>query len=256
LRTQVRLARRAFPAPRGYCTSFAPFLALQLSLGLDITLVRCLRPTPVDDSTAPATDKRIEIFLAEYQWVSSQIPFYRQVEVTALGASAIILSAVASVVAVLESGEGAPDRAAEGTLLAVSAWAPTLLLLVEIMALSRIRRAALYIRDHLRPRACSLTGDQDLLRWEVLKPDEIFFPNDEGPHWWWRFAVSSAPIVLAIGSVAIALAIAGAVIHPDSWTAPVLVSGFAAAFVGLCLAFYGVVLSWRHEGRHGGHPAD
>jgi hypothetical protein len=204
-----------------------------------------------------ATDTRIEILLAEYGWVSGQITFYRQVEVTALGATGVVLSAVVSVVAVLEGGKPS-NRAAEATLLSASAWAPTLLLLVEIMALTRIRRAALYILEYLRPLACSLAGDEELLQWEALPPEAIFFRRAGGSKGW-RFAVkvsvSSAPVVVAIGSVAVALAIAGAWIHPTGpWTAWVLVIGYVAAFMGLCLAAYGVVFSFRHEARHGVIP--
>jgi hypothetical protein len=201
-------------------------------------------------SGEPASDRRIDIVLAEYAWASGLLPFYRQVEMTALGASGVVLSAVASVVAVIESGEG-PDRVAEATLLSAAAWAPTVLLLIEIMALVRIRRAALYIREYLRPLARDLAGDTRLLRWEELSPEELFFARSEGSRWRRRIAgamVSSLPVVLAIAFMTCALAAAGAAMHPDGADEPVLIIGYSATLVSACLAIPASIFTWRHEG--------
>jgi hypothetical protein len=198
---------------------------------------------------APATDRRIDVVLAEYAWASHLLPFYRQVEMTALGAASVILSAVISVVAALAAG-ARPDPAAEATLLSASAWAPTILLLIEIMALARIRRAALYIRRYIGPLLRDLLGDERLLQWEELSSAQIFFPTGEVSELRRRTVaamVSSFPIVFGIGSMSVALAVAGATIHPGGPIASVLFIGYSATFVSLCLAATGIMFTWRHE---------
>ncbi len=191
----------------------------------------------------------IDFLIAEYQWASGLLPFYRQVELTVVGASALLLSAVASVVAVLEGGPKA-----EATVLSASAWGLTVLLLLEIMALTRIRRAALYIRDHIAVRAWELAGDGILLEWENLHAKDLFFRGEEEevPRRRWfpvAILVSSAPVVLAVGLMAVSLALAGALVHPDAPMSAVLFVGYVAALVAVGLGIYGIRLSIRHEVR-------
>ena len=61
--------------------------------------------------------------------------------------------------------------------------------------------------------------------------------------------VSSAPVVLAIGLMAVALALAGALVHPDAPVSAVLFVGYVAALVAVGLGIYGIRLSIRHEVR-------
>jgi hypothetical protein len=49
--------------------------------------------------------------------------------------------------------------------LALGSWVPVLLLLIEVMVLTRIVRASRYIYDYLYPLACKL-GQAELLQFE------------------------------------------------------------------------------------------
>jgi hypothetical protein len=202
----------------------------------------------------PANREALDVFLAEYQWATGLLPFYRQIEVTVVGASALLVSAVASVVAVLEGGESA-DRSAEAALLSAAAWGPTLLLLLELMALTRIQRAAFYIRDYLAVPMRELAGREDLLRWEFIPARQLFF-QDRKPRWRWpmvALTLSSAAVVFAIWAMSVALAAAGRFVHPNRAEADVLYLGYGAALVSTCLAVYGIYFTVVHEIRPNAH---
>ncbi|MCH7485108.1 MAG: hypothetical protein IIA90_08185, partial [Chloroflexi bacterium] len=99
--------------------------------------------------------------MAEFNFVSALIPFYRRVEMTALIGTAVVIGAVVGAVASLEDATK-PNREVEAILLSLAPWVTVLLLLVQIMALTRIRRAALYIKNVLRPLVQQLTNKDGL----------------------------------------------------------------------------------------------
>ena len=105
------------------------------------------------------------ILIAEYGFVAGLIPFYRRVELTATAGTGLLLSAIIAALAALEAAE-TPNKTAEALILAGGAWVPAFLLLIEIMALTRLRRASLYVRDSLHPLAVQLTGKEEILSWE------------------------------------------------------------------------------------------
>jgi hypothetical protein len=197
------------------------------------------------------------------------IPLYRGIETTALGGTGLVVSGVVAALAALEAAE-APQRAAEGVLLSVGAWAPILMLLIEIMALTRLRRASAYIAYHLRPLAESLSGRAEILMWEVAPTSELLktvaaerhaLPAgaavgrrrllarggkavlSEGVV---RISASSAPLIGTIALVSIALACGGAIVHPTALT---IASGVLAVALAMAGAAYGIAFSYAHERR-------
>jgi hypothetical protein len=207
---------------------------------------------PEDDPNAEA---KLQLLIAEYNFVTGLIPFYRSVEMRALGGTGVVLSAVAGAFGAFESAKD-PSRPAEGILLAIAALVPALLLLVEVMALTRLRRASLYISKRLHPLAGELTGnDPRLLRWE-LEPTEILleqsravstarFGRIAGPGATKAF-VSSAPIIVLIALTTFLLAGAGYLVNPVAATA---IIGAIAIVLAAISAFYGLAFTSLHEGR-------
>jgi ClpA/ClpB-like protein len=177
----------------------------------------------------------------EYEFVSGMIPFYRRVELTALGGAGLVVSSVLAAVAAL-AGKGSHE-AVEGGLLAGAAWGPAILLLVEAMALTRMRRASLYLRNSLRPLVVELTGEPRLLQWE-LAPSAALREAGHG-----RVAgmmVSSAGIVLAMALSTLAMSAIGIAIHP---TAATLALGLSATAFALAITAYGLSITLTEEGR-------
>jgi hypothetical protein len=104
---------------------------------------------------------RVQILLAEYEFVTGLIRYYREVELRALAGLGLLLTAVAAAVGAIESADE-PNRTAEALLLAIAAWVPVVLVVTVLMAKTRGWRAVVYVRDVLSPRANALTGDERL----------------------------------------------------------------------------------------------
>jgi hypothetical protein len=212
-----------------------------------------------ESGTSVDRDASVQVLLAEYQFVSELIPFYRGVELRALGGTGLVLSGIAAAVAALEAAE-TPKVTAEATLLVLAAWIPTFLLLIEIMALTRLRRASLYIAKRLHPLAVELAQNHQLLRWELEPSKELFEDTLErredqpaalSPM---RFVTqrslrafaSSSPLIVSIASVSVLLAGAGAIRGGELIF---LLIGAPAAIIAVGLGSYGVAFSALHEGR-------
>lgn len=198
-------------------------------------------------ATGPTNQDAVSIFLAEYEFVSQLIPFYRRIEMTALAGSAAVIGAVVAAISTME-GRDQPDRAAEATLLSLGSWVTVLLLLIQIMALTRIRRAALYIREELSPKAKELSGGVELLQWEtrhskILKASQRnrLLKGVAGVF------VTSVPVTAAIFAPALAMPVVAGFLHPDKWDAPVLLPGYVALVISALIALYGIAFSWSHE---------
>jgi hypothetical protein len=121
-------------------------------------------PTPQGESSRP-DENATSILVAEYEYVAGLIPFYRRLELTAMAGTGLLLSAIIAALAALEAAES-PNKTAEALILAGGAWVPVFLLLIEIMALTRLRRASLYVKDTLQPLALELTGNEGILGFE------------------------------------------------------------------------------------------
>lgn len=206
------------------------------------------------------------MLVAEFQFVAGLIPFYRRAELIVLGATGALLSVMVAALATLEAADES-QRQAEGILLALGAWVPVLLLLIEVMALTRIMRASRYIFRCLHPLACNL-GCPGLLEFERSPGAELLAgmierrspteqrgspPSDESNQE--RLALrerlvifffSSTPLILAIAAASIALAVGGIVRDFGLLT---LGFGLLAAMSAIVLACYGIASTQTHEGR-------
>jgi hypothetical protein len=194
-------------------------------------------------------DRAVQVLVAEFQFVAGLIPFYRRAELIVLGATGALLSVIVAALATLEAAEES-QRQAEGILLALGSWVPVLLMLIEVMALTRIVRASRYIHTHLHPRACEL-GGCDLLQFERSPSAELLATMTEkrGVREWLVIAFfSSAPLILAVATVSVALAIGGIVLDPGALT---LGFGLTAVAGAIALARYGIAFTKAHEGRTG-----
>jgi hypothetical protein len=208
-------------------------------------------------ATAKDRDQRaLDLVVTEFQFVSGLIPFYRGVETTALGGTGLIVSGIVAALAALESAD-TPKAAAEGVLLSIGAWAPVVLLLIEIMALTRVVRASAYIADHLHPLAEKITGKPEVLAWELAPTSHLLkrvragrrdsaakeaIVRDSAVRWW----SSSTPVIVTIALVSFLLAVSGAIIYPNALT---IVSGVGAILAAAAFATYGIVFSHTHEAR-------
>ncbi|HXR31868.1 MAG TPA: hypothetical protein VN752_12085 [Solirubrobacterales bacterium] len=219
-------------------------------------------------------DRAVQILIAEYQYVSGLIPFYRRAELIVLAATGALLSVMVAALATLEAAEEA-QRHAEGILLTLGAWVPVLLLLIEAMALTRLMRASRYILDCLNPIACDL-GQASLLEFERSpgaqllagmkgrrvsttpknagsggKPDAVHHGVRE------RFAIfffSSTPVIMAMVAASIGLALGGIILDFRLLT---LLAGGPAAVSATAVGLYAISTTHTHESRglkSGGEP--
>lgn len=208
---------------------------------------------------ARSREAALQVLLAEYQFVAGLIPFYRGVEIRALGGTGLVLSGVAAAVAGLEAADTS-KAGAEATLLTLAAWIPAFLLLVEVMALTRLRRASLYISKRLHPLAAELGEDERLMCWELEPSKELFadtqarqtdrtgrgglmgLVRDRSV----KISISSAPLILAMTAVSLLLALAG------WWRGggvDYLLLGGPAAVIAVAIGAYGIAFTALHEGR-------
>jgi FtsH-binding integral membrane protein len=213
---------------------------------------------------ADRVDSRVQVLIAEYEFVTGLIKYYRDVELRALAGTGIVLTAVAAAVAALEAAH-TPNRLAESLLLAIAAWVPVVLLMIVIMAKTRGMRAVVYVRDGLRVRAGELTGDRELLQWETHATPLLddFLPKALEGHWsghvpegFRRATIVSllrgTPIIVAITFSSVALASAGAWIGlvAEGWvteTTVAVVVGGAAAVVAVLSALVGIGFTNRTD---------
>ena len=211
---------------------------------------------------ADVLDARVQVLLAEYEFVTGLIKYYRDVELRALFGTGLVLTAVAAAVAAIESTDApaGPNRGAEALLLAIAALVPSVLLIIVIMAKSRGMRAVVYVRDGLRPLARELTGHQGLLEWETRASDltKTFLDKAVAGHWYAHvpmrgafigFMLRGTPIILAIGGSSIALGAAGIAVacgvhgSPRDETLVAIVIGGLAAAVTVVFATGGILFT-------------
>jgi hypothetical protein len=193
----------------------------------------------------------VAILLSEYDFVSSLVPFYRRVEITVLGGAGLTISALLGLIAALEGGES-PNRAVEADILALASWVPALLLVLELMALVRIARASAYIRSQLYPLAVMVTGQESVLQWEFGPTTDLLSADELRSRVWQRsvkWLVSSAPVVVALVAVAVALPVAASAIDTGGVFRAARLAGYLGAVTSFALASYGIAFTIRYEGR-------
>lgn len=201
-------------------------------------------------------DRAVQLLVAEFQFVAGLIPFYRRAELIVLGATGALVSVMVAALATLEAAEGS-QRQAEGVLLVFGSWVPVLLLLIEVMALTRIARASRYIDSCLYPLACKL-GRPGLFEFERSPSVELGKMVDD-----WREAsrarlfiweplvmtfFSSTPLILVISVTSMVLAAGGIAFDLGALTLGV---GIPAAVAAAVLGWHGVAFTRAHEGRTG-----
>lgn len=198
-------------------------------------------------------DRAISILTSEYTFVSGLIPFYRRVEIAALGGTGATIAALLAFIGALEATQD-PDRALEAALLSLASLVPTLLLLLELMALTRVMRASAYIRTHIYPVARELSARDDLLLWEFSPTkdllDELATAEQPGPPS--RFVkvfASSAPVIAAILTAAVGLPLAGYLLAPDEALEPAQLVGYVSAAAALALGGRAIWSTLRFEAR-------
>ena len=201
---------------------------------------------------------KLDAILAEYNYVSGLIPYYRSVESGVLSMMSVLMAALIGFIATVNAQQGAKlDFASQGAVVALSSWLVMLLAAIEVTALLRIMRASAYLREHLYPRLVALTGEAsmgfetvdslDLLTDKELAGTKAGLRSD----WFRGRFVTSAPIVLGMGVLAFTLPVVGigiSVFGPFNaaellWMIPSLVGGLAGLAVGIA----GFRLSGRVE---------
>ena len=214
---------------------------------LVVRLRSCQTRPPVSDPSIERDELAIQVLVAEFAFVSQLIPFYRRLEITALAGTGLVISAAVAAGTSLISGEH-PDRSAAGVVLGLAAWGPALMLLVEVMALTRLRRASRYIAQSLHPLAQTLTRRSEILCWELAPTDLLFEAQREGAFWrrTLNTAVSSTPLIAAMTLGSLGLATGAAVIEP---TVAGMASGCTAVIAAAAFATYGIRFTRLHEGR-------
>lgn len=220
----------------------------------------------ITQSWSMADDRAAQVLVAEFQFVAGLIPFYRRAELIVLGATGALLSVMVAALATLEAADES-QRQAEGILLALGAWVPVLLLLIEVMALTRIMRASRYIYCCLHPLACQL-GRPGLLEFErspsaellagmrgqssqagrsrMDQADESKLKQHTLREQFMIFFFSSTPLILVVAAASIGLAAGGILVDFGPLT---LSFGLSAALGAVALACYGIASTQTHEAR-------
>ena len=180
-----------------------------------------------------AQEAQLQVLLAEFEWVAGLIRYYREVELKALGATGLVLSAVAAAYAALESGTAAAQEA-EGHVFAGAACVPAFLVPVVLMANMRGLRAVVYVREWLRPLACELTGDRRYLAWEMIAQKLLVAVGGGFATGVTGRLVSAAPVLMLVAGTSVLLGIGAWTIHPTDVSRAVgTVAGLFAIFFAI-----------------------
>jgi hypothetical protein len=206
---------------------------------------------PAGPSGGGPEDRAVTILVAEYQYVSSLIPFYRNVEMLVLAGTGLVTSGAVAAVAALTGGEH-PDPTVAAGVLAAAAWGPTLLLVVEITALTRIARASRYIQTQLIPLAQKLSGESQILQFECA-PTEVLTGEIAREHRLYRSLVSTFASSLGVLLIPVLAAFAltiGAVLF--NGTGVIWGFGGLACLLAVGAMGYGYSFTSSHERREAG----
>lgn len=210
--------------------------------------------TSADGHTARALDA----LLAEYNFVSSLIPFYRDIEMRALSALGLSVGAITTVFVALAEQQGAQIAVLSG-ILSFTTWLFVLFVTIEVTASLRIKRASSYISRYLYPKIVEVAPLANLA-WETTRSLDLIGVERKGSYngarnYLRRTLVTSGPLSLGIGvagSVVGAVAIVVLLVSDRSSINPLFVWLYAAvAAVGgglaLCLGIYGFRLTREVE---------
>lgn len=204
---------------------------------------------------------RLQAVLAEYQFVSGLIPYYRSVETNVLSIMAVVLAALAGFVGTVNSQQGAVlDYSVQGAVIALSSWLMVLFTAIEVTALLRIKRASVYLKKHLYPRLNEIIGAKSMGFEEVRSLDLIKNEDASGAHarvsdWARGRFVTSAPIVIGMGILSMALPVIGMFVpifagqNIEASDAPWLALGFLGGSFGLAIGVVGFRLTGALERR-------
>ena len=198
-----------------------------------------------------AKERAIQLLISEHTFVSGLIPFYRRVEVTALVGTGLGLATLLGFIGTLEAAPS-DHRSLEADIVALASWLPTMLLLIELMALARILRASSYISTQLYPLAVKLSGEEDVFLWE-FSPGAKLIEGAKGKPRLWRPFIrhfsSSTPLILAIGGTAVVLPFVALTLDQDHSMSAARLAGYLSALIAAALSAYAIAFTVRYESR-------
>jgi hypothetical protein len=196
---------------------------------------------------------KLQVLLAEYQYVSGLIPYYRSVETTVLSTMAVILAALAGFIGSLNStSTGKAPIELEGNIIALVPWLMLLFIAIEVTALLRILRASVYIKKKLYKKLNALLGEKTMRFEKIPSLKLIGNRNAEGLHktisdFQRKNLIGSNTILWGMGLTSLALAALGNVVS-NQFTLFHL-AGYFAALISLIVMTTGLRLAKSVE-RH------
>jgi hypothetical protein len=219
----------------------------------DSTLAASVEEEPLGVAES-ARGLAIQVLIAEFQYVSGMIAAYRRLESFTVAGTGFVFTGSLGAYAALEAG-ASPQPTVQATLFAVAAWGPTLLMLVQATALTRIRRASAYIRTRLRPLAVELTCVPEIMLWEDTPAPQLVLAirdDQSTPLRGIRFFLSSVPMIAIHVATTIALSVFACVQHPS---VGVVATALTALLANLIVARYAYQATMRHENRAPKRPS-
>jgi hypothetical protein len=204
---------------------------------------------------------RLQAVIAEYQYVSGLIPYYRSVETNVLSIMAVVLAALAGFVGTVNAQQGAVlDYSVQGAVISLSSWLMVLFTAIEVTALLRIKRASVYLKKYLYTRLDEIVGAKSMGFEEVRSLDLIKNEYATGAHarvsdWARGRFVTSAPIVIGMGILSMALPVIGIFVPIfanqgiEVSDAPWLALGLLGGSFGLAIGVVGFRLTGALERR-------
>lgn len=203
------------------------------------------RSRQADESTKDVWDKT-KLVAAEYNFVSGLIPFYRRMELTAVGGAGLVGTAIIGTLGALESTS--PEmmkrdsiERTEELILAAAPWLFLLTTFLVLTALVRIRRASVYIQSDLAPLA------PDVFQWETVLHSRLHSGAPLPIRLIMLLGEASLPVIFATTAPAIAFAVMADLWVPGEKSSTILALGYAGAASTLTVGLLASVFTVYHE---------
>jgi hypothetical protein len=182
---------------------------------------------PAETGGTSTTDARLQLLIAEYEWVSGLIRYYREVEVKALAGTGLVLSGVGAAFAALQSSSNPDAVNALGLVFAIAASIVAFVLPVVFMANMRGLRAVVYVREWLHPLAAELVRDPRFLAWESVA-ERLYIALAGRLGQVLKPVLSAAVVIFLIGTASLLLVVAACTVEYSPWSRAI--AAVAAAF--------------------------
>ena len=187
--------------------------------------------------------------IAEYNFVSGLIPFYRRMELAAVGGAGVVVAALIGALGALEGAAVSGNRVAidrtEVFLLALAPWVFFLTTLMMTTALVRIRRASLYIQDSLSPFY------PDVFQWETVLHATLWNRTPRGLRWLTAIGEPSFPLLLSVVAPAVVSAFLADFWASGARSTGLITIGYTGAAAAVIVGGWAALFSWYHESRGG-----